>query len=310
MPLRIIFMGTPDFAVPTLAALLGSGHDIVAVYCQPPRPAGRGLAQRKSPVQEFADGAGLATHFPASLRGESATAAFTSHAADVAVVVAYGLLLPPPILAATKLGCLNLHPSKLPRWRGAAPIQRTLMAGDTETAVSIMRMEAGLDSGPVCLAEPVPIPGDMTAGQLHDLAAGRGADLMLRALGALQRGSLDCKPQAMQGVTYAAKIDKAEVRIDWTQPANLVHDHIRGLSPFPGAWFEASVNGQNERIKVLRCEQVPGQGPPGLCLDDALAVACGRGAVRLLQLQRAGKKPMAAADVLRGLPVALGSRLG
>ena len=306
MPLRIVFMGTPDFALPTLAGLLGSGHDIIAVYCQPPRPAGRGMDPRKSPVQEFAEGAGLVTLQPTSLRNPQATAVFAAHQADVAVVVAYGLLLPPAILAATKLGGLNLHPSKLPRWRGAAPIQRALIAGDTESAVSIMQMEAGLDSGPVCLAEPVALPVDMTAGQLHDLAASRGADLMVRVLGALERGSLVCTPQTNEGVTYAAKIGKAEARIDWDKPAKSVHDHIRGLSPFPGAWFEYG----GERIKVLRSEQVLGAGTPGQSLDAGLTIACQMGAVRLLQLQRPGKKPMAAQDVLRGFAVPPGSQLG
>ena len=306
MPLRIVFMGTPDFALPTLAGLLGSGHDIVAVYCQPPRPAGRGMDLRKSPVQEFAEGAGLVTLQPTSLRNPQATAVFAAHQADVAVVVAYGLLLPPAILAATKLGGLNLHPSKLPRWRGAAPIQRALMAGDTESAVSIMQMEAGLDSGPVCLAEPVALPVDMTAGQLHDLAASRGADLMVRVLGALERGSLVCTPQTTEGVTYAAKIGNTEARINWDKPAKSVHDHIRGLSPFPGAWFEYG----GERIKVLRSEQVLGAGTPGQSLDAGLTIACQMGAVRLLQLQRPGKKPMAAQDVLRGFAVPPGSQLG
>lgn len=306
MPLRIVFMGTPDFALPTLAGLLGSGHDIVAVYCQPPRPAGRGMDLRKSPVQEFAEGAGLVTLQPTSLRNPQATAVFAAHQADVAVVVAYGLLLPSAILAATKLGGLNLHPSKLPRWRGAAPIQRALMAGDTESAVSIMQMEAGLDSGPVCLAEPVALPVDMTAGQLHDLAASRGADLMVRVLGALERGSLVCTPQTTEGVTYAAKIGNTEARINWDKPAKSVHDHIRGLSPFPGAWFEYG----GERIKVLRSEQVLGAGTPGQSLDAGFTIACQMGAVRLLQLQRPGKKPMAAQDVLRGFAVPPGSQLG
>ena len=306
MPLRIVFMGTPDFALPTLAGLLGSGHDIVAVYCQPPRPAGRGMDPRKSPVQEFAEGAGLVTLQPTSLRNPQTTAVFAAHQADVAVVVAYGLLLPSAILAATKLGGLNLHPSKLPRWRGAAPIQRTLMAGDTESAVSIMQMEAGLDSGPVCLAEPVTLSVDMTAGQLHDLAASRGADLMVRVLGALERGSLVCTPQTTEGVTYAAKIGNTEARINWDKPAKSVHDHIRGLSPFPGAWFEYG----GERIKVLRSEQVLGAGTPGQSLDAGLTIACQMGAVRLLQLQRPGKKPMAAQDVLRGFAVPPGSQLG
>lgn len=267
------------------------------------------MEPQKSPVQDFAEATGLTVQSPISLRSPEATAVFSAYQPDVAVVVAYGLLLPPAILAAAALGCLNLHPSKLPRWRGAAPIQRTLMAGDSETAVSIMQMEAGLDSGPVCLAEIVPLTVDMTAGQLHDLAASRGADLMVRALGAMERGSLICTPQRAEGVTYAAKIDKAEARIDWRKPAKFVHDHIRGLSPFPGSWFELGTGAQTERIKVLRSELAPGTGDPGRCLDGALTVACQDGAVRLLQLQRPGKKPMAAENVLRGLPVPPGSQL-
>jgi methionyl-tRNA formyltransferase len=310
MPLRLVFMGTPDFAVPTLATLLGGGHDIAAVYCQPPRPAGRGLEPRKSPVQEFAEGAGLPVLTPARLRGEDAAATFATHGADAAVVVAYGLLLPPSILSLPPEGCFNLHPSKLPRWRGAAPIQRTLMAGDSETAVCVMRMEAGLDSGPVCLAEPIVVPPDMTAGALHDLAARLGADLMLRAMGALERGSLDCRPQPANGVTYAAKIDKAEARIDWARPAACVHDHIRGLSPFPGAWMEAGPSEAPERIKVLRSERAAGSGAAGQRLaGEGLTIACAEGAVRLLQLQRAGKKPMDAADFLRGFGLPIGATL-
>ncbi len=309
MPLRIVFMGTPDFAVPTLATLVCSGHEIVAVYTQGAKPAGRGLEPRPSAVEAFARGAGLPVVTPKSLRSEAAVADFTAHAADVAVVVAYGLILPQTILDIPREGCLNLHPSKLPRWRGAAPLQRTLMAGDTETSVCVMRMEAGLDTGPVCLAEPLMLPSDMTAGMLHDLAASRGADLMLRALGALARGSLDCRPQADEGVTYAAKIEKAEARIDWSRPAQAVHDHIRGLSPFPGAWFEIATDGKVERLKVLQSSLAQGSGPAGTCLDDVLTVTCGDGAVRLQQLQRAGKKPMQAGELLRGFPISTGTRL-
>ena len=309
MPLRVVFMGTPDFAVPTLAALAGSGHEIVAVYTQAPKPAGRGMDPRPSAIEVFARGLGIPVHAPKSLRAETAAAAFAAHDADVAVVVAYGLLLPQTILAIPREGCLNLHPSKLPRWRGAAPLQRTLMAGDAETEICIMRMEAGLDTGPVCLAEPIVLPPDMTAGRLHDIAAQRGADLMLRAIGALQRGSLQCRPQSNEGVTNAAKIEKAEARIEWTRPARAVHNHIRGLSPFPGAWFEILADGKPERIKVLQSTLADGHGAPGACLDDALTVACSEGAVRLLQLQRAGKKPMPANDVLRGFPVKAGTQL-
>ena len=300
MPLRVVFMGTPEFALPTLAGLIGGGHDIVAVYCQPPRPAGRGMSPRQSPVAVFAEGAGLATLTPVALRGEAAAADFAAHGADVAVVVAYGLLLPPAILAAPRLGCLNLHPSMLPRWRGAAPIQRTLMAGDTHTAIAVMRMAPGLDSGPVCLSEPIAIPIDMTAGELHDMAARRGADLMARALGALERGSLACQPQSAEGATHAAKIGKGEARIDWRRPAAEVHNRIRGLSPYPGAWFEIDNAGARERVKVLRSMPAPGAGAPGERLADGLTIACATGAVRLLTLQRAGGKPMAAEEFLRG----------
>ena len=308
--LRIVFMGTPDFAVPALAEIVGAGHEVAAVYCQPPRPAGRGQADRKSAVQTFAEAAGLPVLTPKSLKGEPEQAAFQVHSADAAVVVAYGLLLPKPILDAPRYGCLNLHPSKLPRWRGAAPIQRTIMAGDTETAVMVMRMDEGLDTGAVCMAEPIAVPLETTAGMLHDLAARRGADLMLRALGALERGALDCRPQPGEGVTYAAKIDKAEARIDWRKPAAQVHNLIRGLSPFPGAWFEAGPPGKPERIKVLRSVIVEGTGAPGMVLDDRLTVACGAGAVRLHILQRAGKATLPAADLLRGFKLPPGAALG
>lgn len=308
--LRIVFMGTPDFAVPALAEIVGAGHDVAAVYCQPPRPAGRGQAERKSAVQTFAEAAGLPVLSPKSLKGEAEQSEFRAHAADAAVVVAYGMLLPKPILDAPRHGCLNLHPSKLPRWRGAAPIQRTIMAGDTETAVMIMRMDDGLDTGPICMAEPLAVPSDMTAGMLHDLAARRGADLMLRALGALERGALACRPQSDAGVTYAAKIDKAEARIDWRKPAHDVHNLIRGLSPFPGAWLEAGPAGKRERIKVLRSEVVAGHGAPGQVIDDRLTIACAEGAVRLHVLQRAGRAALPAADLLRGFALPPGTALG
>jgi methionyl-tRNA formyltransferase len=309
MTLRIVFMGTPEFSVPTLAEILGAGHEIAAVYTQPPRPAGRGMAQSKSPVHRFAESTGLAVRTPKGLKGEDAQREFAALQADAAVVVAYGLLLPAPILAAPRLGCFNLHASALPRWRGAAPIQRAIMAGDAETAATVMRMEQGLDTGPVCLAEPVAIGPDMTAEALHDLLAQRGASLMVRALGALERGSLQCAPQATAGVTYAAKIDKAEARIDFARPARDVHNHIRGLSPFPGAWLETGTESKRERIKVLRACLAAGEGPPGAVLDDQLTVACGEGAVRLLELQRAGKKPMGAKELLRGFPLTPGTLL-
>jgi methionyl-tRNA formyltransferase len=309
MPLRIVFMGTPDFAVPTLAEIVGAGHQVVAAYAQPARAAGRGLAERKSPVQTFAETSGIPVLTPNSLRSAEEQASFAAHAADAAVVVAYGLLLPAPVLAAARLGCFNLHASKLPRWRGAAPIQRAIMAGDPETAVMVMRMEKGLDTGPVCLAEQVAIGADQTAGELHDVLAQRGASLMVRALSALERGTLDCVAQAADGVTYAKKIDKAEARIDFTEDARHVHNLIRGLSPFPGAWFEAGADGRRERIKVLRAQLAEGSGAPGEVLDDRLTIACGSGAVRLIELQRAGKKPMLTEDVLRGFPLSAGVRL-
>jgi len=309
MSLRIVFMGTPDFAVPTLAEIVGAGHEVAAVYSQPPRAAGRGMAERKSPVHMFAETADIPVFTPATFKDAAEQAAFAAHGADAAVVVAYGLLLPNGVLEAPRLGCFNLHASALPRWRGAAPIQRAIMAGDAETAVMVMRMEQGLDTGPICLGEHVAIGGDETAGELHDVLAARGASLMVRALSALERGSLDCQPQPEDGVSYARKIDKAEARIDFTRPAHEVHNLIRGLSPFPGAWFEAGPEGKRERFKVLRARLAEGAGVPGEVLDDALTVACGAGAVRLIELQRAGKRPMPAAEVLRGFAIPPGTRL-
>jgi methionyl-tRNA formyltransferase len=304
--LRVVFMGTPEFAVPTLAEIIGAGHQIVAVYSQPPRPAGRGMEPRKSPVHNFAESSGIPVLTPSSLKSPDIQAAFAAHNADIAVVVAYGLLLPRAVLAAPREGCLNLHGSKLPRWRGAAPIQRAIMAGDTETAAMVMQMDEGLDTGPVCLAERIAIGPDMTAGELHDLMKVHGAGLMVRALAALERGSLDRTLQPVDGVTYAAKIDKAESRIDFTKPADEVHNRIRGLAPFPGAWFEIDHEGTTERIKVLRSTQVPASGVAGTVLDDQLTIACGHGAVRLIEVQRAGKKPMTAVELLRGFPLQRG----
>ncbi len=314
MTLRIIFMGTPDFSVPTLSEIVAAGHDVAAVYCQPPRPAGRGMEARKSPVQLYAERAGLEVRTPRSLKPPEAGEALRGLAADAGVVVAYGLILPPAVLHAPRHGCFNLHASALPRWRGAAPIHRAVMAGDTETAIMVMRMEEGLDTGPICLAERVAITADMTAGQLHDDLAQRGASLMVRALAALERGSLAEQPQPSAGVTYANKIDKAELRIDFTRPAGEVHDQIRGLSPQPGAWFELEAAGpdrRRERIKVLRAKVASdaGTGVAGEVLDAKLTVACGSGAIQLLELQRAGKKPMDAAALLRGLAVPVGTRL-
>jgi len=308
--LRIVFMGTPDFSVPTLAELIAAGHDVVAVYAQPPRPAGRGMAETKSPVHRFAEASGIAVFTPKSLKATEAQEQFREHAADVAVVVAYGLLLPQVVLDMPRLGCFNLHASLLPRWRGAAPIQRAIMAGDSETAAMVMRMEAGLDTGPICLGERVAIGADMTAGELHDQLSTRGAGLMVRALAALERGSLTETPQPTDGVTYAAKIEKAEARIDFTRPAAVVHNHIRGLSPHPGAWFEIEVDGKRERFKVLRSTVVAGTGAPGTVLDDQLTIACAAGAIRPTLIQRAGKKAMATEEVLRGVHIMAGNGVG
>lgn len=299
--LRVVFMGTPEIAVPTLSEIIGAGHEVVAVYSQPPRPAGRGMDLRKSPVHVHAEASGIPVLTPRSLRGEAEQAAFRAHDADVAVVVAYGLLLPKPILDAPRQGCLNMHGSALPRWRGAAPIQRAIMAGDTETAAMVMRMDEGLDTGPICLAERIGISPDMTAGELHDRMMLVGAGLIVRALAALERGSLVCVPQPAEGVTYAAKIDKAETRIDFTRPAAHVHNHVRGLSPFPGAWLEAGPEGKRERIRVLRSAVTEGRGQPGEILDrEGPVVACGSGAIRLVEVQRAGKRPMSGAELVRG----------
>ena len=300
MPLRLVFFGTPDFAVPSLTEIVGQGHSVAAVYTQPPRAAGRGMGERKSPVHEAAERFGLKVEAPASLKGEGEAERFAALAPDVAVVVAYGQILPRAFLAAPPHGCLNLHGSLLPRWRGAAPIERAIMAGDAETGVMVMRMEAGLDTGPVAMVERVAIGPDATAGELTDRLARLGADLVVRALAALSRGGLRFVPQADAGVTYARKIEKSETRIDWSRPAPEVHNHIRGLSPDPGAWLEADLGKGPERIKVLRSTLADGSGAPGKVLDAALTVACGSGAVRLLELQRAGKQPLKADEFLRG----------
>ncbi|WP_299810271.1 methionyl-tRNA formyltransferase [uncultured Roseibium sp.] len=302
MSLRVVFMGTPDFSVPTLMEIVGHGHEVVACYCQPPRPAGRGMDLRKSPVHEAAESFGIPVFTPKSLKGGAEQAEFAALDADVAVVVAYGLLLPRVILDAPREGCLNLHASILPRWRGAAPINRAIMAGDRETAVQVMRMEEGLDTGPVCMSETVAIGEDMTAGELHDRLSALGGDLMVRALAALSRGALGEQPQAEEGATYAAKLSKQETHIDWNRPAQEVHNHIRGLSPFPGAWCEMTLGGKPERVKILRSTLAQGQGAHGTVLDTAHGpvIACATGAVRLDQVQRAGKKPMSGMDFLRG----------
>jgi methionyl-tRNA formyltransferase len=309
MPLRLVFMGTPDFAVPTLAEIVRRGHDVVAVYTRAPQPAGRGLDLRPSPVEREARHFGIKVLTPKNFRAQEAQEEFRAHGADAAVVVAYGLILPKPILDAPRLGCFNLHASALPRWRGAAPINRAIMAGDTETAAAVMKMAEGLDTGPIAMTERVAIDPDVTAGELHDRLAHRGADLMVRGLDALERGSLQPTPQPEAGVTYAAKIDKNETRIDWTQPWAAVHNHCRGLSPFPGAWFELPGAGAPARIKVLRTTKGEGSGAPGTAIDDKLTIACLDGAVRILELQRAGRHPMRAEEFLRGAPLVAGTRL-
>jgi len=311
MTLRLVFMGTPDFGVPSRSELVGQVHEIAAVYTRAPKAAGRrGMELTKTPVHLFAESCGLPVHTPRTLREEETLDVFTAHQADAAVVVAYGLILPKAALDAPRLGCLNLHASLLPRWRGAAPIQRAVMAGDAETGVMVMRMEEGLDTGPVAAAERLPIGADETAGELHDRLSRLGADLMGRAIGALGRGGLAFRPQDQDGVTYAAKIEKAEARIDWSRPASVVHNQIRGLSPFPGAWFEAPGPRGPERVKVLRATRAEGAGAPGELIDDRLTVACGEGAVRLLLLQRAGKAPVDAGAFLNGARLGPGARLG
>ncbi|MEX0366556.1 MAG: methionyl-tRNA formyltransferase [Ruegeria sp.] len=301
--MRVIFMGTPDFSVPVLDALVEAGHEIAAVYCQPPRPAGRGKKDRPTPVHARAEALGLEVRHPVSLKSEVERQAFAALNADVAVVVAYGLILPQAILDASAQGCLNIHASLLPRWRGAAPIHRAIMAGDAETGVCIMQMEAGLDTGPVLLRQATPIRAEETTAELHDRLSQMGAELIVRALSRLPE--LEPEPQPQEGVTYATKIDKAEARVDWTRPAVEIDRQIRGLSPFPGAWTE--ING--ERIKLLASRLAEGQGAPGQVLDDALTVACGEGSVELLRLQRAGKGAQDGDVFLRGWPVAKGTRL-
>jgi methionyl-tRNA formyltransferase len=303
--LRLVFMGTPDFAVPTLAELIAQGHDIACVYCQPPRPKGRGLESEPTPVHKFALASKLAVRTPATLKDAEQQELFRALNIDAAIVVAYGLLLPKPVLDAPKLGCFNLHGSLLPRWRGAAPIQRAIMAGDSETGVMVMRMEEGLDTGPVLVAERTRI-GRKTYGELHDELARLGADLMARALAALERGSIAETPQSAESVTYAKKISKDEARIDWTKSARDIDCLIRGLSPVPGAWCEA----KGERLKILYAEPVEGRGPPGTLLDDSLSVACGEGALRLIRLQRAGKSVMSAEELLRGFSLPHGAKIG
>ncbi len=292
--MKIVFMGTPEFSVPALDALVAAGHEIVAVYSQPPRPAGRGKKERPSPVQARAEALGIPVHHPVSLRPQEAKDDFAALGADIAVVVAYGLILPRAVLDAPARGCLNIHASLLPRWRGAAPIHRAIMAGDAETGICIMQMEAGLDTGPVLLRRATPIGAGDTTADLHDRLAGMGGEMIVETLARLSELSPEVQPE--EGVTYAEKIDKSEARIDWTRPAAEVDRQIRALSPFPGAWCDVA----GERVKLLRSRLAPGQGAPGQVLDG-FAIACGDGAVEVLQAQRQGKRPMLAEEILRGL---------
>ncbi|MBX4889160.1 methionyl-tRNA formyltransferase [Rhizobium bangladeshense] len=310
MSLRIIFMGTPEFSVPTLRLLVEAGHSIVAVYTQPPRPGGRrGLDLQKSPVHQAAELLGLPVFTPVNFKDPAERERFAAFNADVGVVVAYGLLLPEAILNGTREGCYNGHASLLPRWRGAAPIQRAIMAGDAKTGMMVMKMDKGLDTGAVALTREVEIGPNMTAGELHDRLMQVGAKAMAEAMVKLEMNDLPLTPQPEEGVLYAAKIDKAETRIDFAGQAHDVHNHIRGLAPFPGAWFELEIGGRPERVKVLASELAEGEGAPGQLLTDDLVVACASGAVRLTRLQKAGGKPLAVADFLRGTPLAAGTRL-
>ena len=309
MPLRLIFMGTPEFAVPTLLELVAHGHEIAAVYTRAAKPAGRGMKLQLSPVEQEARRLGIPVATPSTLKTPEALDEFRAHRADAAVVVAYGMILPQAILDSPKLGCFNLHASLLPRWRGAAPINRAIMAGDAETGVMVMKMDVGLDTGDVAMVERLAITDAMTASDLHDALSPLGGDLMARAMGALERGMLQLEPQSSDGVTYAAKIDKAEAHIDWNKPARDVLRHVHGLSPFPGAWCEMPLEGAAQRVKILRCEIAGGSGEPGVVLDDHLTIACQRGALRILELQRAGKQPMKAEEFLRGTPVRPPARL-
>ena len=306
-PLRLAFMGTPDFALPSLRALAHAGHDIVAVYTQPPRAAGRGQKTRRSPVHVLADERGWPVRTPIILKNAEDQNAFTALGLDAAVVVAYGLILPPPILAAPRLGCLNVHASLLPRWRGAAPIQRAILAGDDETGVTIMQMDEGLDTGPMLLQEAVPITTTATAAQLHDTLADLGAKLIVEALDGLAEGQLTPRPQPTEGVTTAPKLTRDEGRLDWRRPARDLERQVRALTPWPGAWFDAD----RSRLTVLVAEVVNDKtgATPGTVLDDNFTVTCGEGALRITRVQRSGKAAMAAAAFLRGFPVPAGMRL-
>jgi methionyl-tRNA formyltransferase len=302
--MRLIFMGSPDFSVPALDALIAAGHEVACVYCQPPRPAGRGKKDRPTPVQARGAALGLPVRTPRSLKSDAEQAAFAALDAEIAVVVAYGLILPKAVLDAPRFGCLNIHASLLPRWRGAAPIHRAVMAGDAQTGICIMQMDEGLDTGPVLLRQATPIAADDTTGSLHDRLSHMGAAMITEALAT--HASLTQEPQPDTGITYAAKIDKAEARIDWTRPAPELDRHIRGLSPFPGAWcaFDGT------RLKLLDARLASGSGTPGAVLDDALTIACGSGAIQITRLQKPGRAAQNARDFLRGTPLPRGSMLG
>ena len=308
--LRIVFMGTPDFAVPTLSALVGHGHEIVACYTRAPAPAGRGMALRPSPVHEAANRFSIPVLTPSTLKTDEAVAEFLGHQADVAIVVAYGMILPKAILDIPPLGCLNLHASLLPRWRGAAPIQRAIMAGDAETGVAVMKMAEGLDTGPVGMIEKLTIMPNLTAGEAHDRLAILGADLMIRAIAALSRGGLIFVEQSQEGVEYAKKLTNEECRIDWSKPASIIHNQVRGLSPFPGAFTMADFGKGPERLKILRTELMQRSGKAGTVMDEHLTVGCGESSVRLIDVQRAGSKPMSASEFLRGSTLSVGTVIG
>ena len=309
MSLRLIFMGTPDFSVAVLKSLLDAGHDICAVYSQPPRKSGRGMKLQPSPVHTFADAHNIPALTPKSLKDQDTQQQFAAFNADAGVVVAYGLLLPQAVLDAPKHGCFNVHASLLPRWRGAAPIQRAIMAGDHKTGVTIMQMEAGLDTGPMCLTAETAITPTTTAQELHDTLSQIGARLLVDVLEQLQAGKLSPTPQPDSGITYAKKIDKAEARIDFNQPAASVVCHIHGLSPFPGSWFELMVDGKPLRIKVLKAQIIEKSGPAGQTLDDQLTIACADGAIKPLSLQRPGKGPMTLPDFLNGITIKPGMKV-
>ena len=309
--LRLAFLGTPDFAIPCLAALAEAGHDIACVYCQPPRPAGRGKKERPSPVQVFAESRAWPVRTPLRLKDEPEQEAFEALALDAAVVVAYGLILPAAVLAAPRLGCLNLHASLLPRWRGAAPIQRALQAGDAEIGVTIMQMDEGLDTGAMLLRQSLPISPEDTGGSLHDALADLGAGMMVEALAGLEAGTLAAAPQPAEGVTYAAKLTRDESRLDWRRPAVELERQLRAFDPWPGAFAVLAKDGKPERVKVLQADLTENSGgaAPGTVLDDRMTIACGEGALRLVRVQRAGKRAMASDEFLRGFPLTAGAVL-